>query len=316
MSLAARVTQPLDAGESRRMLPPLTGVKTTPLLPLEDAVAGLRVIEEHANVDDEVFVAVAHAEEKLRTESDHPMDAQQMASLILYTLETQVYPRLNRVLRDANRELVKPYFPYIRVLLEALSKLPPHVGTVCRGMKIRLPADDYPVGRKFFWWAFTSCTLNESLLNDPQFCGTTGDRTIFVIKTSSGRNITRYSMMPGEDEVLLPCGLQFEVAHRFTVPGTHCDVINIEEVSSRVVPWSVATSSPIVPPPTVPTPVVPTPVVSTPAVPNPTVPTPTTTSLVVPTKRIATLKGHTSNVRALAWRSDGVLASGSEEIKL
>lgn len=43
-------------------------------------------------------------------------------------------------------------------------------------------------------------------------------------------------------------------------------------------------------------------------------PFPTATSLVVPTKRIATLSGREYHVKALAWRSDGLLASGDGEL--
>lgn len=236
-ALAGRVTQTLDDGESRRILPPLTGVKKTPLVSLEEAVASLEHLPVHEGVRDDAFLASSYAEEKERGESGHVLPARLMGSIILYTLETALYPELNRALRDANRDKVKPYFAFIRLFVEALVKLPVFTGTVCRGVNKRLPEEDYTVGKKFFWWQFSSCTMNQNLLNDPQFCGTTGARTIFIIETCSGRNITRYSMMPHEEEVLLPCGLQFEVTHRMTVPGTECDVISIRESSSRMVPW-------------------------------------------------------------------------------
>ena len=51
------------------------------------------------------------------------------------------------------------------------------------------------------------------MLSNPQFCGATGKRTIFAITLTQGqaREITRYSMIGAEDEVLLPPGCRFKV---------------------------------------------------------------------------------------------------------
>ena len=64
--------------------------------------------------------------------------------------------------------------------------------------------DDYAVEETIVWWQFTSTTSNISVLSTPQFLGTSGDRTIFQIMTSLGVDVTDYSAVKGESELLLP----------------------------------------------------------------------------------------------------------------
>jgi hypothetical protein len=61
------------------------------------------------------------------------------------------------------------------------------------------------------WWSFTSTTLEMSLLEDEQFCGKRGERTIFMISTTLGFDIKAFSFYEAEAEILLPPGLTFEV---------------------------------------------------------------------------------------------------------
>ena len=60
---------------------------------------------------------------------------------------------------------------------------------------------------------FSSTTKTVDVLSNPQFCGESGLRTIFVILLTQGqaRDITMYSLVPSEGEVLLPPGSRFRV---------------------------------------------------------------------------------------------------------
>ena len=52
-----------------------------------------------------------------------------------------------------------------------------------------------------------------AVLSKPQFCGQNGKRTFYIIKLTQGqaRDITNYSLLPKESEVLLPPGCCFRV---------------------------------------------------------------------------------------------------------
>eukprot|EP01045_Picozoa_sp_COSAG04_P035054 COSAG04_NODE_7932_length_1045_cov_0.902748_1_plen_86_part_10 len=59
-------------------------------------------------------------------------------------------------------------------------------------------------------------TKSIDVLNNSMFCGDSGKRTIFQIALTQGqaRDITRYSLISAEDEVLLPPGCRFRVEGR------------------------------------------------------------------------------------------------------
>ena len=88
-------------------------------------------------------------------------------------------------------------------------------------------------GRKFTWHGFCSTTKTIEVLSNPLFCGKTGPRTIFAIQLTQGqaREITRYSLVPSEGEVLLPPGCRFIVQSVFDA-GNGLTIIQIEELPS------------------------------------------------------------------------------------
>ena len=121
-----------------------------------------------------------------------------------------MYKELNTLLRQRDREKLKPYFPYLKLLLLARAKLPKHTSAVWRGVKKDLTSD-FPKGKKLWWWAFNSTSRNVSTLLNPMFCGTSGSRTQFMIEASTGIDIERFSMVDSEAEVLLFPGIKLEV---------------------------------------------------------------------------------------------------------
>ena len=48
----------------------------------------------------------------------------------LYTMESELYATLSRLLSDRDRSRLKPYFSYMRLLIEARTKLPAFKGVV------------------------------------------------------------------------------------------------------------------------------------------------------------------------------------------
>ena len=77
----------------------------------------------------------------------------------------------------------------------------------------------YLEGESVVWWQFSSCTSQISVLSNPQFLGSTGDRTIFQILTSKGVDVSAFSSTSGEAEILLPAGTVR------TPPTARCSII-------------------------------------------------------------------------------------------
>jgi hypothetical protein len=66
-------------------------------------------------------------------------------------------------------------------------------------------------GETRIWWGFSSCTDSVKVLQNEQFLGKSGARTMFAIESYSGKNIRNHSFHRGEDEILLLPARQFEV---------------------------------------------------------------------------------------------------------
>jgi len=143
----------------------------------------------------------------------------EIAAICLYTLETPLYSALNQRLREPKRERLRPYLPYIKLLLNGLYKLPiVSSETVFRGVKGNMILD-YKVGDKKIWWSFSSTTTSLNVLQNEQFLGKEGERTKFTIKVFCGFNISRFSLFSEEEEVLL-------------IPGTSLEVIGILDLNN------------------------------------------------------------------------------------
>ena len=75
-------------------------------------------------------------------------------------------------------------------------------------------------------------TKSMKVLSNPMFCGDSGKRTIFQIALTQGqaRDITRYSLIASEDEVLLPPGCRFRVES--VLPQGDLTIIQLTELPS------------------------------------------------------------------------------------
>ena len=66
---------------------------------------------------------------------------------------------LNKALREEKRDLIKPFFPFLKLLLSALYKLPLRKLTLFRGEKRAVDLDSLEKDMTYVWWSITSCSL-------------------------------------------------------------------------------------------------------------------------------------------------------------
>jgi hypothetical protein len=137
------------------------------------------------------------------------------ASIALYSMEWEpqdecLYYVLNQTLRNENRQKLRPWFLFLKLILTALTHLPSMARTVYRGIKQEM-RKEYPEGKTFVWWGFSSCTSKLNVLQNEQFLGKTGPRTFFTIECDSGKDIRKYSSIQNEHEILLLAARQFRV---------------------------------------------------------------------------------------------------------
>jgi hypothetical protein len=156
------------------------------------------------------------------------------AAIRLYTMEwdgphRSLYSMLNRTLKKADRQELRPYFKYMKLLLTALVKLPcvPQT-TVWRGVTKDVSAEFSP-GTQVTWWAFSSCTNELTVLESNMYLGTSGNRTLFSVETINGRIVRAHSHFQTEDEILLLPGTHMVVQSQFS-PANDLHVIHMKQV--------------------------------------------------------------------------------------
>jgi hypothetical protein len=215
----------------QRMLPPIQGFEKMPLVSLEQAVDPLTSLVPEVE-------RMAWTVKQSHFTGEHGLTDDESASILLYTLEWEpqnksFYIILNNTLQTANRQLLRPWFLYLRLIITALTKLPSdsNYRTIHRGVKLDLSAQ-YPKGSTVTWWGFSSCTAKIEVLSNDQFLGRSGTRTLFNIECQSAKDIKQFSFYPEEEEVLLPPARTFQVVGCLNQNnGLH--IIHLKEIQPK-----------------------------------------------------------------------------------
>lgn len=159
--------------DDEKKLAPIAGVMDLPLAKtLAEAAAGCCSSSVISGcVTKGAIMADRNAGKPLK-----PMSPDLYGSILLYT-GNAIYRELNQVLRDEDRTRVKKFFGYLRMLLEACSRLPVKECTLWRGIGVDL-FDQYQVGSTITWWAVSSCTSDQKVAQD--FANSCGSGSTFL----------------------------------------------------------------------------------------------------------------------------------------
>jgi hypothetical protein len=198
-------------GEPCTMLPPIRGFVNSPLVSLEEAVEPLIPI-----VND-IKRRASLALESCKDKSDD-LSSDESGSICLYTMEWEPYTSslyyiLNSTLRNSDREKLKPWFLYLKLILTGLSRLPSIRVNIYRCLKLneKIEYEKYSEGKEIIWWGFSSCTMNKKISSKEHFINSIGTRILFLIECLNGKDISEYSSNKNAQEVLLLPGTQFQV---------------------------------------------------------------------------------------------------------
>jgi hypothetical protein len=215
-----------DNEEPRKRLSPLKGFKDQPLLSLEESLQQIT----HIIPDLQTYIDIAMRESKDPTDG---LTQNELAAIQIYTMrfseeQNSIYLLLNQDLRSESRNGLKKWFPYLKLFLQALNKLPSYTGTVWRGARVDT-TQQYKVGQTGIWWGASSATITTSILERSDFMGQNGSRTLFSIECVNGKCIEKYSYFHSEGEVLLLPGFSYEVtSHLYAGDGLH--IIGLKEI--------------------------------------------------------------------------------------
>ncbi|CAF3920693.1 unnamed protein product [Rotaria magnacalcarata] len=221
-----------DVGrEPLKMLLPICGYEDAPLVSLEKAVKPLLTILPDLKY---------HAHIAKRESAEKPANGltrDESAAIILYSMEGEsreksLYYTLNSILRSENRSKLEPWFLYLKLFMSGLTRLPSARQFVYRGVKMDL-SKRYKKGDVFVWWAFSSCSASLEALENEDFLGRTGRRTLFTIDCDNGKDISQHVYYQLEKEILLPAASQFEVVASLE-PADGFHIIQLKEIQPKV----------------------------------------------------------------------------------
>ena len=191
----------------------LTGLADKPIVSLDTSMTALPA---HESTVLKSFARSSMLAAKHKAKSHPKMTVDQIAAIHLYTQGTVLYGRVNAFLRARDRAGIRPYLPFIKLLLSALHTLPLETRVVWRGIpKHELEKFLQLKGNTIVWWGFSSCT--KSVEQTEKFLtkfGTQTDHqkcTLFNVECRSCVDITALSAYPEEEEVLLMPGTVMKV---------------------------------------------------------------------------------------------------------
>jgi len=213
-------------------LVPVYGVSDLPLTTLGEAVKPLVSlvpnIESQASSATQFFAGA---------NVPHDIDAEQAAALRVFTNVTQIpehslYEKLNEALQSRDRTLITPYFRVVRLVSEAIKHLPKWDPStpLWRGLPQDM-CEEYAVDKEFTWWPYTITSSNEEKIR--ALFGENADMTIFRITGADNAvQVTPYSDVSDEDEVILPAGTILKVT-AVTSPSTNVHVVELVVVKTK-----------------------------------------------------------------------------------
>eukprot|EP00455_Lapot_gusevi_P040423 TRINITY_DN4572_c0_g2_i1.p1 TRINITY_DN4572_c0_g2~~TRINITY_DN4572_c0_g2_i1.p1 ORF type:complete len:486 (+),score=67.89 TRINITY_DN4572_c0_g2_i1:111-1568(+) len=199
------VSRVLDADSGSYYLPPIQGLAAAPLLSLAECLQPCGMPDLAVYVKCACFFANNLWRNKRNQQLQCALTADEIAAIHLYTQDSPFYQHLNSMLRDANRSVLQPWLPYLKLFLTGLRKLPFYEGSLFRGVR-KSVAEQPAQGDMMVWWdiASTSSSLRV-LVSDLLGGASASEGTVFEIQAKYAVDISEFSAVPGESvRILLP----------------------------------------------------------------------------------------------------------------
>jgi hypothetical protein len=191
-----------------------------PLLTLEEAVEKIIPLIPH------VMDYVATAKKKYNWHSPL-LTRDESAAIYLYTIpKTEFFSSLNRALRAANRQILQPWLHFLKLLITALKRLPSTKATIWRAVDYDATLD-FIEGEVYTYWYISLCSRNLHIAE--LFLPKSG--TLFVIDAIYGKDISMFSAIPDEQEVILMPGTRVRAKSRTSNLLQSYFIVRLEEIN-------------------------------------------------------------------------------------
>ncbi|CAM4811676.1 unnamed protein product [Rotaria magnacalcarata] len=196
---------------------PIYGYQDLPIMTLEKATAS--IVPLVSGLMDYVVLAKQYC-----NRYSPILTWDESAAIYLYSMQTEFFSSLNKALRDEKRHLLKPWFPYLKLFLNALERLPFYNDTVWRGVSGDFDASCLNNDLQT-WWSVNSCSKALNVIE--AFVG--GKGVVFAIKVSHGKDISAYTAMKDEQEVILMPGATVRMKNKPLDFDSRLLIVHLEE---------------------------------------------------------------------------------------
>lgn len=137
-------------------------------------------------------------------------------SIYMYTSCSEIYENVNNILIKGDTK--NYWMPFITCLYQGLNLIPNYNGEVYRGIDILFNKQDYEINKKIIWNTFSVTTKQWKTCSD---LINNGKGIIFIIKSKTGKPISKYSKYPVDDEVIFLPGTEFIITNHYS-PNIIC----------------------------------------------------------------------------------------------
>lgn len=192
-----------NVDDQPKKLPPVYGYRSHPLLSLRQALEP--ILSQIDRLDEYIKIA----KRECHYPSEHGLSHEESASIYIYTMEwgeKSLYRILNQALRVEDRSTLVPWYGYLKLFDTALRRLPNLKKSLWRGVKGNI-SQNYQEDVQLTWWSISSCSTAVNVIRE--FLGPIS--TLFMIEARNGKDISAYSYLPNEREIVLNLGTQLRV---------------------------------------------------------------------------------------------------------
>ena len=195
----------VDIDAPSKQLPPIYAHRSEKFVSIEQALQPIKT------QIDELSYYIKVAKRHCHFPSEHDLSKDQSTAIYIYTMEwgdTSLNRLLNKALRSENRQALKVWFPYLKLLDTALDKLPTVKGRVWRAHPFKI-GKSFSQGQLVTWWSMNSCSLSTDVIKN--ILGNNENATVFSIDAVTGIKVSDYSEDKNESEIILRMDTQFHV---------------------------------------------------------------------------------------------------------
>lgn len=200
---------------------PINGYESLPIMTLEKVLE--KIIPLVPDVEDFAVKAKQYCNRKTTL-----LTWDESAAIYLYSMPTIFFTKLNEAIRAENRTNLEPWFPFLKLFMTALEKLPSIKVSVWRGL-LHAAESDFDDNKVEILWSLNSCSRAGSVVEI--YLERQGG--LLNIETANGKDISAYSMFAQANEIVLMPGMKVRMHQKPWKINSICVFDLKEEIASE-----------------------------------------------------------------------------------